>query len=194
MMEIKDKIVTVESLSALHEYGKNTYMTKEHGMAKTDIISVENGGTGATTAAGALSNLGLNANAEELNYISGTTSNIQAQLNEKQATIIGGATTIVSDDLTADRVLVSNGSGKVSVSDITSTELSYLDGVTSNVQTQLDGKSESDHTHDYLSLSGGMLTGSLGVSGLTLTSEIDYGDTLPEAGNVGRIFFKRLVE
>lgn len=30
MSEIKDKVITVESLSALHEYSKNTYETKEN--------------------------------------------------------------------------------------------------------------------------------------------------------------------
>jgi hypothetical protein len=36
----------------------------------------------------------------------------------------------------------------VAVSDVTSTELSYLDGVTSNIQTQLNGKAASSHgTH-----------------------------------------------
>lgn len=54
--------------------------------------------------------------------------------------ITGGASTIVSANLTANRALVSNGSGKVAVSDITSTELGYLDNVTSNIQTQLNAK------------------------------------------------------
>ena len=31
----------------------------------------------------------------------------------------------------------------------TVTELNYMDGVTANVQTQLNGKSNSDHTHNY---------------------------------------------
>ena len=61
-------------------------------------------------------------------------------LTSKQAKIVGGASTITEDNLTANRVLVSNSSGKVDVSGVTSTELSYLDGVTSNVQTQLDSK------------------------------------------------------
>lgn len=30
MAEVKDKIVTAESLSALHTHGKNTYMTKSN--------------------------------------------------------------------------------------------------------------------------------------------------------------------
>ena len=36
--------------------------------------------------------------------------------------------------------MISNASGKVAVSDVTSTELGYLDGVTSAIQTQLDAK------------------------------------------------------
>lgn len=64
----------------------------------------------------------------------------QAALNGKQATITGGASTITSSNLTANRALVSDASGKVAVSEVTSTELSYLDGVTSNIQTQLNGK------------------------------------------------------
>lgn len=57
-----------------------------------------------------------------------------------QAAITGGASTIVTSGLTASRALVSNANGKVAVSDITSTELSYLDGVSSNIQTQLNAK------------------------------------------------------
>lgn len=67
----------------------------------------------------------------------------QTALNGKQATITGGASTITSTNLIANRALVSNANGKVAVSDVTSTELGYLDGVTSNIQTQLNGKLSS---------------------------------------------------
>lgn len=93
-----------------------------------------------------LASLGITATAQELNYCDGVTSNIQTQLNEKQATITGGASSIVTGNLAALRALISNALGKVTVSPITSTELGCLDGVTSNIQTQLDGK---------LSLNGG---------------------------------------
>lgn len=56
----------------------------------------------------------------------------------RQATIKGAATTITSSNLTESRALISNSSGKVAVSDVTSTELGYLDGVTSSIQTQLN--------------------------------------------------------
>lgn len=49
--------------------------------------------------------------------------------------------------LTASRALVSDPSGHPAASEVTSTELGYLDGVTSAIQTQLNGKAASSHTH-----------------------------------------------
>lgn len=69
-------------------------------------------------------------------------TSLQTALTSKQDAIAGAASTIVEDNLATDRALISNSSGKVAVSNITSTELGYLDGVTSNVQTQLDKKLE----------------------------------------------------
>jgi hypothetical protein len=82
-----------------------------------------------------------NVSSTELGYLDGVTSAIQTQLNAKQATITGGATSITTSDLTLNRALISDGSGKVAVSAVTSTELSYLSGVTSAVQTQLNSLS-----------------------------------------------------
>lgn len=76
----------------------------------------------------------------EFGYLNGVTSAIQTQIDGKQATITGAATTITSSNLTASRALASDGSGKVAVSSVTSTELGYLSGVTSAVQTQVDTK------------------------------------------------------
>lgn len=72
----------------------------------------------------------------------------KATWNKKQNAITGAASTIASQNLTANRALVSNGSGKVAVSAVTATELGYLDGVTSSVQTQLNRK--------YVKPSGGI--------------------------------------
>jgi hypothetical protein len=69
-----------------------------------------------------------------------TNSQYSGLAASKQDVITGGASTITSSNLTASRALVSDGSGKVAVSDVTSTELGYLDGVTSAVQTQVDSK------------------------------------------------------
>ena len=48
------------------------------------------------------------------------------------------------ENLTNARALVSDGNGDVSVSAVTSTEVGYLDGVSSAIQTQIDAKQASD--------------------------------------------------
>lgn len=65
---------------------------------------------------------------------------VKAAIDGKQATITGAATTITSSNLTKSRALISNSSGKVAVSTVTSTELGYVSGVTSAIQTQIDNK------------------------------------------------------
>ncbi len=75
--------------------------------------------------------------------ITGTLSSqtdLQTALNAKQATITGAASTVVSSNLTVDRLVVSNGSGKLDTVGVTSGEAFFLAGVTSNIQTQLNGK------------------------------------------------------
>ena len=82
-------------------------------------VPVAKGGTGATTAAGALTNLGITATAAELNkldgvtattaelnYVDGVTSNIQTQLNAKVPTTrtINGKALSANITLTAANV------------------------------------------------------------------------------------------
>ena len=92
----------------------------------------------------------------------------QTALNAKQNAITGAATTITGSNLTANRVLIANGSGKVAVSAVTSTELGYLDGVTSAIQTQLNGKVPTSRT----------------VNGKALTSNISITKADVGLGNV----------
>lgn len=73
-------------------------------------------------------------------YLTNVTSDIQTQINGKQATVTGGASTITSSNLTASKALVSDSSGKVAASSVTSTELGYVSGVTSAIQTQINSK------------------------------------------------------
>lgn len=79
----------------------------------------------------------------EYDYLDGVTSNLQTQLDSKQPTITGAATTILSSNLTANRALYAASDGKIYASAITSTELGYLDGVSSGIQTQLNTLSSS---------------------------------------------------
>lgn len=59
------------------------------------------------------------------------------------ANIAGAVSTITTGNLTTSRAVVSDGSGKVAVSAVTSTEIGYLDGVTSAIQTQINSKQDS---------------------------------------------------
>jgi hypothetical protein len=103
------------------------------------------------------------ASATEVDYLAGVTSAIQTQINGKQPTITGGASTIVTSNLTANRVLLSDASGKVAASAITNAELGYLAGVTSAVQTQINGKLGSTaQAADSLKIGGQKLT--VGIS------------------------------
>lgn len=76
----------------------------------------------------------------EFSFLNGVTSSIQTQIDGKQATITGAATTITNTNLSANKALTSDGSGKVSASTTSATELGYVSGVTSAIQTQIDGK------------------------------------------------------
>ena len=102
---------------------------------------------------------GVTATTAELNYTDGVTSSIQTQLNAKQASITGGASTITSSNLTANRALLSNGSGKVAVSAVTSTELGYLDGVSSNIQTQFNNIATAENSTITISAGNGLTGG-----------------------------------
>ena len=98
----------------------------------------------------------------------------------------GAASTIITTNLTADKALASDASGKVAVSATTSTELGYVSGVTSAIQTQLGSKqatvtgaattiTSSDLTADRVVISNG--------SGKIASSSV----TAPELGFVSGV-------
>ena len=103
------------------------------------------GGTLKTLSDGAGNDLPIEASTTTINFTNGLQQGgvavpTASQVSAKQDTITGGATTITSSDLTVSRALVSNASGKVAVATTTSTELGYVNGVTSAIQTQIDSK------------------------------------------------------
>jgi hypothetical protein len=66
-------------------------------------LAVADGGTGASTGAGAVSNFGITATIAELNFVAGVTSSIQTQLgtkipNNADAALTGGYTTTADAD------------------------------------------------------------------------------------------------
>ena len=99
-------------------------------------------------------------------------SSLQTALTSKQDVIVGAASTITNNNLVADRALISNSSGKVAVSNVTSTELGYLDGVTSNVQTQLNKKLEKAPVTSVNSKTGAVQLNASDVGALPDTTVI----------------------
>ena len=142
--------------AASHNHAASEITSGTLSSDRLPTVPVAKGGTGATTALAAQYNLlnDMNTNENALTDTSTfvfkyttTASTTNGSIFGKPATVVkdyvldgitGGASTVVSSNLTASRALISNSSGKVAVSDVTSTELGYLDGVTSNIQTQLD--------------------------------------------------------
>jgi hypothetical protein len=92
---------------------------------------------------------------------------------------MGGKAVIRMSDLTVSRALISDSGGDIAVSAVTATELGYLDGVTSAIQTQIDSKQGTlslTANRALISDSGG----SVSVSPVTNT-EVGYLDGVTSA-------------
>lgn len=125
----------------------------------------------------------LNELAAALNDDANFHTTITNLIATKEDAITGAATTITGSDLTADKAVVSNSSGKIAVSAVTSTELGYLSGTTSAVQTQIDGKQNTltagtgiSIISDVISATGG--GGGGGNTTVITTSEDGDGSTV----------------
>ena len=120
----------------------------------------------------------------ELGHVSGVTSSIQTQLNAKEPTITvlpiskggtnsstslnnsrvmisSGSAIVEGSAITASRALASDAGGLPVASTTTSTELGYVSGVTSAVQTQINAKADTS----ALTAHTGASTGVHGVTG-----------------------------
>ena len=108
----------------------------------------------AWTAVGKVVTVDSSVTAGSSNPVTGGA--VASRLENYQTKISGAASTIDTEDLAASCALVSNANGKVAVSPVTSTELGYLGGVKSNVQTQLDGKQAKGDYATATALSDGL--------------------------------------
>lgn len=132
----------------------------------------------------------LNEIAAALNDDPDFYNTITTLINGKEATITGAATTITSSDLTADKAVVSNASGKIAVSVVTSTELGYLSGVNSAIQTQINGKQDTLTAGTGIAITGSTIstnltdlvdTGAIQADAVTAVKMAQFDDNLSAA-------------
>lgn len=131
-------------------------------LATTSEATTGTDTTRAVTPAGVKAVADTKANSSHSHKQSDIT-NLTTDLAEKQATITGAATTIASSNLTASRAVVSDASGKVAAATTTATEIGYVNGVTSAIQTQLNAKSPIESP----TFTGTATTPALNISGQT---------------------------
>ena len=127
----------------------------------------------------------VSTNESDIDGLQTSVGNIQTTLGSKQDVIDGAASTITDSNLTANRALISNGSGKVDVSAVTSTELGYLDGVTSNIQTQLNSKLSTAPVTSVNSKTGAVKLTAADVSAVPTTRTVN-GHALSENVTVSK--------
>ncbi len=82
--------------------------------------------------------------------------------NTKQNTITGAASTVTLSNLNSNLVLVSSPTGKIAASTITTSELAYLSGLTTNVQSQFNSL---DSTYQHLDADLTAIAALTGTSG-----------------------------
>ena len=115
---------------------QGTRLTTAEGEIDTLQGTVSSQGTAITTAEGEIDTL-----QSQMGTANSNISSLQGAVAGKQDAITGGATTILTQNLGASKALISDASGKVAISNVSATELGYVAGVTSSIQTQLDNLS-----------------------------------------------------
>jgi hypothetical protein len=148
----------------------------------TGTATAENLTVTGTTTLGSSTSIG-DVSATEIGYVNGVTSGIQAQLDAKSSTshthlLAAGATDVtasaselnIMDGVTASTAEINILDGLTA----STAELNYVDGVTSAIQTQIDGKASSSHTHaqsDITNLTTD-LAAKASLSGATFTGTV----------------------
>ena len=139
----------------------NDFITFTRLQANIDLV--QDNVASVTVGTAADTETRLNAN---LDIVS---DNAAAVETRRVANIAGAVSTITTSDLTASRAMVTNGSGKVAVSAVTSTELGYLDGVSSAIQTQINAVEARRAAN---------------LTSATFTGEVNMSDDLIVTGNL----------
>ncbi len=181
---------------------KDTVVIHDGSTAGGHAVPTSLADLGVTSTAAELNTLdGIPATltATELGYVDGVTSAIQTQLDAKQAldaeltelATMGSTTASALADLTQAEVQILDGA-TVSTAELntldgipatlTATELGYVDGVTSAIQTQIDAKMAPTYTGD-VDITGELIVDSYNETYGAVTSSSNATTVNCEAGN-----------
>ena len=124
----------------------------------------------------------------ELGYLDGVTSNLQTQLDAKLAITAAASTYAPLADPTFTGTVTLPST--TSIGGVSAAEIVYLDGVTSNVQTQLDGKAglaSPAFTGTPTAPTASTGTNTTQVATTAFVQQAAFNDTLPsQTGNAGK--------
>ena len=208
-LNLKD--IAVETIEATNSINGN-YLTANRGIATDSnkkLVSTTATDTEINYLSGVSSAIQTQLNAKQATIADGDlsiakTSGLQSALDAKQATISAGTnlsfngTTLNAanqvPNITASRVAVSDTNGDLTASSITTTELDFLDGVSSGIQSQLNAKQATITAGTNLSFNGTTLNATAdglplpaGVIGGTQPCLLLYnqtGDTMTQQQNI----------
>lgn len=129
-----------------------------------------------------------NVSATEISYLDNVTSSIQTQLDAKLSIATAASTyaPLASPTFTGTVVLPAD----TTIGDVSAAELVYLDGVTSNVQTQLDAKAalaSPTFTGTPLAPTAASGTSSTQIATTAFVQQVALNNQLPsQTGNAGK--------
>ena len=126
-------------------------IANEHSASVTDttkwrlFMTIDNAGVlqGISINSGTFNNPSLTGTVTVPNQDVSDNSQKAANTSFVKSCLSGAVSTIATANLDGSKAVVSNSSGKIVASSVTSTELGYLSGVTSSVQTQINAKFNS---------------------------------------------------
>lgn len=150
--------------TALKYFDGSSIQTIAKGGNLTDYLKLD----GTTPMTGALT---LSSNDQSAGAATDAVSkgHVDSIASTKQDNLTGATTTVHNSDLTASMIVVSDASGKLSDTvSATAAEAEYLAGVTSSIQTQLNGK-EATLGYTPVDKAGDTMTGNLVMSNQNIT-------------------------
>lgn len=190
---ISDGVITVNDNS--HNHSADNITSGELATARLPIIPATKGGTGETTLKASANTLinalpaGNTTPHDEDYYVSqkvggGTTDTayyrrpMSLLWNYIKDKMTGGISSVITTNFSTNRAIISDADGKLKSSAVTSTELGYLAGVSSSVQTQIDTFVNKHQIDTYTSLTS---------IGLQDASDMVYNESDVEASVVANL-------